>query len=232
MALCLIEIVVYFTHGLQLEYFSGVFTASHQALEFNYNLSIEIIEQQEGKCSIEPADIISGTTAKTPYLQSFCSFFNFFILFEPIPRLLFEEWTNFLPLQEQRQKLGWVIESSGKLNQLDYSRSFYNLSTNEGKSWFYLWITFLSYFFCLELSTVYLQCLLVYSKTIYIGLFIAMQVYSLLSPATLKQERRGFWLLASLLSLVYIAFNQHGILLLAGTLEEYRLEQLDSQIVV
>lgn len=168
---CFIEFFTYFIVGIQLEYFSGLFTFSYQAIEFDFceDIQLQIFLKENGVL---------------PAVRPNWEFYSFFIL-----------------------------------------------STNEAKAWFYLFMVYLSYFHCVELDKLVLYYLLTCTKMTYITIFVAIQCRGIGLPGLLKTRVPPLIFVGWLLPVLSILLNQHIFLLAASSFKELQLESLDSELI-
>ena len=109
--------------------------------------------------------------------------------------------------------------------------SFFTLSTNEAKAWFYLFIVYLSYFYCVELDKVILYYLLTYIKVTHVLIFIVVHSRGGLLPGLLKKSVPTFVLTGSFLPLLTVLLNHHFFLVVIFSFKELQLEPLDSELI-
>lgn len=101
---------------------------------------------------------------------------------------------------------------------------------NEAKTWSYLFMPCLNYFYSIELQFDKLIYLLFYTKLLYFICFIILHIYATMTPGLLKKQKYKLFLLLLKLLLVFFVVNIYLILILVSILEEYKLEQLDSEL--
>ena len=169
---CFIECLMYFIEGIQLEYFSGLFTFSCQAIEFDF--------------------------CEDAQLQNF--------------------------LKQKQQVLPEV-----KPDLCFYS--FFTLGANEAKAWLYLFIIYLSYFYCVELDKTTLYYLLASTKIYHVIIFIAAQIRGGVLPGILKTSTPILVFAGSVGSVLTILLSQHSFLAVISSFQELQLEPLDSELI-
>nr|YP_010003064.1 hypothetical protein JXX86_mgp22 [Ulva sp. TM637]AZP40088.1 hypothetical protein [Ulva sp. TM637] len=190
----LMQCFSYFTQGFQLEFFSGLFITSFQAVDFNFYNSI--------------------------IHHSFA--------FEKFKKTEAEQLSDYLSVYSEK------LCPKDELVTYQYHQpinNFIALSSNEAKTWSCLFIIYLNYFYCIELNETVLNFLLLYTKLKYLTLFIIIHTYSNIKPGLLNRQK--FWVFQIILGLVFLGFavNQYTILTVIAIFEEFKLEQLDSELI-
>nr|YP_009183735.1 hypothetical protein [Ulva prolifera]ALN38265.1 hypothetical protein [Ulva prolifera]QZJ45958.1 hypothetical protein [Ulva prolifera] len=109
--------------------------------------------------------------------------------------------------------------------------NFIALSSNEAKTWSCLFIVYLNYFYCIQLNERVLNLLLLYTKLEYLTPFIMIHYYSNIKPGLLNKQK--LWFFQIILGLAFFGFivNQYTILTAIAIFEEFKLEQLDSELI-
>lgn len=203
-AISIVECFSYFVQGHQLEYFSGLLAFNYQAVDFDFYGDLKRIGLRSLSKDLEQED---------------CS-----LLFENKQRQVENREDKTFILKPQ---LFSYFESSGLETQPSH---FLALSPNEGRAWFYLFIVYLSYFYCLEADKTTLNNTLMYIKLINFCILTIAQIYSVVIPGLLKRwARNHFFILIAFM--VFLLFSKSAILILTASFEELQLEQLDSQLL-
>nr|YP_009424213.1 hypothetical protein [Ulva flexuosa]AQS79878.1 hypothetical protein [Ulva flexuosa]ATP01436.1 hypothetical protein [Ulva flexuosa]AZP40209.1 hypothetical protein [Ulva flexuosa] len=202
----LMQCFSYFTQGFQLEFFSGLFVTSFQAVDFNFynNIIHHSFAFEKLNHQPEAEQLLSGTI-------------------KPIQN-------NYDYLSVYSDK----FHSRNKLMTYQYEQpinNFIALSSNEAKTWSCLFIIYLNYFYCIQLNEAVLNFLLLYTKLEYLIPFIIIHYYSSIKPGLLNKQK--FWFFQIILGLALFAFivNQYTILTVIAIFEEFKLEQLDSELI-
>nr|UCS09829.1 hypothetical protein [Percursaria percursa] len=197
----------YFTQGFQLEFFSGLFVTNFQAVDFNFYNDIKhspfLLKEVQLLSFIMPIEgFLHFCFLKTIFLTFFCAV---------------------MALIEFSQKTLICF----LYNTID---DFIVLSSNEAKTWSCLFIVYLNYFYCIGLNKSVLNFLLFHAKLVYLVGFLFHHCFSLIKPGLLKKQNL-LCLQALVLFLLLFIVNQCTILMLIATFEEFKLEQLDSELI-
>nr|WVH39686.1 hypothetical protein [Ulva dactylifera] len=202
----LMQCFSYFTQGFQLEFFSGVFITSFQAVDFNFNNSIIHHSFACEKLSHQPEteQLLSG--AIKPIQNNY----------------------EYLSGYSDKLCLKNTLITYKYFEPIDNSIA---LSSNEAKTWSRLFIIYLNYFYCIQLNKTVLNFLLLYTKLGYLTPFIVIHYYSNIKPGLLN--RQNFWFFQIILGLAFFGciVNQYTILTAIAIFEEFQLEQLDSELL-
>lgn len=214
LAISIVECFSYFIQGHQLEFFSGLLTFSYQAVDFDFYEDFK----RYGFCTS-----LSHLSPCPQGLERFEQE-DYFLLFENKEQCIINEENEKILLNQQSS-------SCWKSNDLDKQcNNLLALSPNEGRAWFYLFIVYLSYFYCLEVDKTTLSNMLVYTKLVYFCILTIFQVYSTFTPGLLKKwTANSFFILIAVTCI--LVFSQSGALILIASLEELQLEQLDSELL-
>lgn len=204
-AICIIECFSYFVQGHQLEFFSGLLAFNYQVVDFDFNGDLRL----------------NGFRSLSPGLKEE----DCFLLFDK------QEFSLTGNCENQgflfKSQLPGCFESFGLDKQPSH---FLALSPNEGRAWFYLFIVYLSYFYCLEVDKTTLNNTLIYINCVNYCILAAVQIYIVLIPGLFKKWARGnFFILAAFIAV--LLFSQSAIFLLIAGFEELLLEQLDSELL-
>nr|YP_009420532.1 hypothetical protein [Ulva pertusa]ASO76195.1 hypothetical protein [Ulva pertusa]ASO76236.1 hypothetical protein [Ulva pertusa] len=197
----LMQCFSYFTQGFQLEYFSGLFVTNVQAVEFNFYSDIQHNYRQNHQTEQE----LSGAAIYCPQHED---------------------------LSVYRDKM----DNHCSFVAHDYQLSadhFIALSSNEAKTWSCLFIVYLNYFYCIQLNQTALNILLLYTKFEYLAVFIITHYYSNVKPGLFNKQTFRFFqaILGVTLTLFVFVLNQYAILTAIAIFEEFKLEQLDSELI-
>ena len=214
----------YFNQGLQHDYFSGVFSNHYQAVDFN---------SYENACReiTRILDINSNhqTVGNQLHHQSGCygslykikrelSCFSKYICGSYLEDKDEDLLKHFISTCEQCKK-----------SFIDYA------SQNESKSWSYLFLSCLTYFYCLQFKIAYACEFSVRNLLSYVLLFFYIQLNALLIPGLLKKQRNYLYLAAELIFtiiLVPLLNNQSIFFGLVNIEDELLLEPLDSELQI
>ena len=201
-AISIIECFSYFIEGHQLEYFYGLLAFNYQAIDFDSYGDLRRIGVRSLSKSLEQDDcflFLEGKGGQTENTQNSAFVFK---------RHLF---------------------SDSEKCVLDKPRSdLFALSRNEGRAWFYLFIMFLSYFYCLEVDKATLDTMLMYTKLTHFFFLIISHIYNAFVPGLFKTSNHFFILM--LFMAIFTVANS-AVFILASTFEELKLEQLDSELL-
>lgn len=201
----IIECFSYFVLGYQLEYLSGLLALNYQAVDFNF---VEDFKQIK-------------------YLLSF--------------NTNLKEENDCLPLKDIQKQSGLCKEKSIILEPplFSYFESYsldekpvhlLTLSANEGKAWFYLFLSCLSYFYCLEVDKSGLSNVLAYLKLMDLSILVLVHIYTVCIPGLLKKWVENYFFICMVIIIILLV-SKPSILLLAASFEELQLEQLDSELL-
>nr|YP_010437051.1 hypothetical protein NQY40_mgp31 [Ulva meridionalis]UTA96525.1 hypothetical protein [Ulva meridionalis]UTA96583.1 hypothetical protein [Ulva meridionalis] len=199
----LMQCFSYFTQGFQLEFFSGLFVTSFQAVDFNFynNIIYHSFAFEKFNYQIDTEQLLSGAI-------------------KPI-----QNYYDYMPYSDKP-----CLKNKFINNDL-FRNNFIALSSNEAKTWSCLFIVHLNYFYCIQLNKTVLNFLLLYTKLEYLTPFIMIHYYSNIKPGLLN--RQNFWVFQIMLNLLFLGFiiNQFIILTIIAIFEELKLEQLDSELI-
>jgi hypothetical protein len=203
-AMSIIECFSYFVEGHQLEYFYGLLALNYQAIDFDSYGDLRRIELQLLPKRLQQDDCF----------------------------LLFEDKRG------QTENSGYkaffskldLLSDSEKCDLGKQRSDLFVLSRNEGRAWFYLFIIFLSYFYCLEVDKATLNTMLMYTKRIHFCILIISHIYSVFTPGLFK-KRTGNNFFILMLFMAIFTTGESAIFILASTFEELKLEQLDSELL-
>ena len=204
-AICIIECFSYFVQGHQLEFFSGLLAFNYQVVDFDFNGDLRRHGFRPLSPGLKEEDCFLLFNKQGFSLTGNCE--NQGFLFKSL--------------------LPGCFESFG----LDKPPShFLALSPNEGRAWFYLFIVYLSYFYCLEVDKTTLNNMLIYINCVNYCILTTVQIYIVLIPGLFKKWARGlFFVLAAFIAV--LLFSQSAIFILIAGFEELLLEQLDSELL-
>nr|YP_010003100.1 hypothetical protein JXX85_mgp21 [Ulva sp. TM708]AZP40133.1 hypothetical protein [Ulva sp. TM708] len=199
----LMQCFSYFTQGFQLEYFSGLFVTNVQAVDFNFYSDIKHNYKQNHQTEQQ----LSGAAINCHQHED---------------------------LSVYRDKMD--NHCSDQFVAYDYQLSadhFIALSSNEAKTWSCLFIVYLNYFYCIQLNQTALNSLLLYTKLEYLAVFIIIHYYSNVKPGLFNKQKFRFFqaILGITLVLFVFVLNQYTILMAIAIFEEFKLEQLDSELI-
>lgn len=200
-AITIIECFSYFILGHQLEFFSGLLAFNYQAVDFDSYGDLKRI------CQSLPKDL----------KQEDCF-------------LLFEDKQGQAEIHENEVLKPLVLSCSESCGLERQPRYFLALSPNEGRAWFYLFIVYLGYFYCLEVDKTTLSSMVMYIKLIYFCILTITQIYSVAIPGLLKKWAGNFFFL-SVAFTVILLFSESAMFILTASFEELQLEQLDSELL-
>nr|YP_009560619.1 hypothetical protein [Ulva compressa]ATP01494.1 hypothetical protein [Ulva compressa] len=206
----LIQCFSYFTQGLQLEFFSGLFVTNIQAVDFNFYSDVNPFEKLNYQTETEQQLL--------PLQQQ---------------RLSGAEKSIYYN-QDQRTVYSDKLDNQSSFLAYDYEQcidNFIALSSNEAKTWSRLFIVYLNYFYCIQLNQTVLNCLLLYTKLQYLTAFIVINYYSNIKPGLLNKQKFGLFQVLLSLALFTFVLNQYTILTAIAVFEELKLEQLDSELI-
>nr|AZT79235.1 hypothetical protein [Ulva compressa] len=206
----LIQCFSYFTQGLQLEFFSGLFVTNIQAVDFNFYSDVNPFEKLNYQTETEQQLL--------PLQQQ---------------RLSGAEKSIYYN-QDQRTVYSDKLDNQSSFLAYDYEQcidNFIALSSNEAKTWSRLFIAYLNYFYCIQLNQTVLNCLLLYTKLQYLTAFIVIHYYSNIKPGLLNKQKFGLFQVLLSLALFTFVLNQYTILTAIAVFEELKLEQLDSELI-
>ena len=206
----LIQCFSYFTQGLQLEFFSGLFVTNIQAVDFNFYSDVNPFEKLNYQTETEQQLL--------PLQQQ---------------RLSGAEKSIYYN-QDQRTVYSDKLDNQSSFLAYDYEQcidNFIALSSNEAKTWSRLFIVYLNYFYCIQLNKTVLNCLLLYTKLQYLTAFIVINYYSNIKPGLLNKQKFGLFQVLLSLALFTFVLNQYTILTAIAVFEELKLEQLDSELI-
>lgn len=210
----------YFTQGFQLEFFSGLFVTNFQAVDFNFYNDVKDNPFRKLKHATVAQQLLSSVIAPIEYNE--CDFFSA-CGGQRISSTIFDFYLMY------KNKLSQNYFNLSVPNQpVD---DFVVLSSNEAKTWSCLFIVYLNYFYCIELNKAVLDFLLLYAKMVYLIAFVVMHSYSNIKPGLLNKQK--LWVFRKLVGflLFFFILNQYTILTLIGIFEEFKLEQLDSELI-
>lgn len=202
-AISIIECFSYFIEGHQLEYFSGLLAFNYQTIDFDSYGDLKRIGLRSLSKSLEQDDCLLFEDKREQAENSGDRAFCF------KPRLL-SYWEN-SGVDKQRSDL-------------------LALSRNEGRAWFYLFIVFLSYFYCLEVDKTTLNTMLMYIKLINFCILIITHIYSAIIPGLFKKWAGNHFFILMLFMAIFTA-SKSSIFILASSFGELELEQLDSELL-
>nr|AZP40183.1 hypothetical protein [Ulva compressa] len=206
----LIQCFSYFTQGLQLEFFSGLFVTNIQAVDFNFYSDVNPFEKLNYQTETEQQLL--------PLQQQRLSGAEKSIYYNQDQRTVYSD-----KLDNQSSFLAYNYEQC-----ID---NFIALSSNEAKTWSRLFIVYLNYFYCIQLNQTVLNCLLLYTKLQYLTAFIVIHYYSNIKPGLLNKQKFGLFQVLLSLALFTFVLNQYTILTAIAVFEELKLEQLDSELI-
>ena len=196
----------YFTQGFQLEFFSGLFVTNFQAVDFNFhnNIMHHAFTCEKLNYQLDTVELLSGVLKPTQYFHDYFSISS-----------------------DQFYLNNGVTTYQYGL----FKNDFIALSTNEAKTWSCLFIIYLNYFYCVQLNEAILSCLVLYTKLKFLAPFIIMHYYSKIKPGLLNAQK--FCVFQIMLNFLFLSFivNQYTILTAIGVFEEFKLEQLDSEVI-
>ena len=204
-AICIIECFSYFVQGHQLEFFSGLLAFNYQVVDFDFYGDLKRYGFRSLSPGLKEDDCFLLFGKQRFSLTGNCDNQEYFL----------------------QSRLPGCFESFGLGRQ---PSNFLALSPNEGRAWFYLFIVYLSYFYCLEVDKITLNNMLFYIKCVYYCILTTAQIYIVLIPGLFKKWARGhLFILAAFIAI--LLFSQSAIFILIASVEELLLEQLDSELL-
>jgi hypothetical protein len=201
-AISIIECFSYFVLGHQLEYFSGLLAFNYQAVDFDFYGDLKRVGFRRPSSDLELDDC--------------------FLLFESAKQAGICEDRVFI-LKPQ-------LLSNDSCGLDEQPSHFLVLSPNEGRAWFYLFIAYLSYFFCLEVDKTTLNNMLMYIKLINFCILTITQTYSVCIPALLKKWVGNHFFI-SVVFIIFLLSSKSAMFILIASSSELQLEQLDSELL-
>ena len=227
----------YFNQGVQLEYFSGLFVNEYQAIDFNCDENIRHELNNMLNFLIEEKQHISQNVFQTSSASQ-----NKKTLIEMVNPCKGSEMTGIIVytdfLKPRFFFLGMGGELQGDIQNLKSSlnnESFLEFANqNESKTWAYLFVSSLTYFYCLQLNVTYTNGFVVRNMLSYFCLIFCIQFTALIAPGLLKQQR-GYCNLVHLLTAVTVLSligNQNLFFMLINSIYELTLEPLDSELQI
>jgi hypothetical protein len=203
-AICIIECFSYFVEGHQLEYFYGLLAFNYQAIDFDSYGDLRRMGLKLSSKSLEQNDC--------------------FLLFE----------NNGGQAENSGGRVFFFkphpLGDSEKFNLDKQCNDLFALSRNEGRAWFYLFIIFLSYFYCLEVDKTTLNTMFMYVKLTNICILIISHIYSTCIPGLFKKRMGNHFFILMSFMVIFMAVKS-AIFILASIFEELKLEQLDSELL-
>ncbi len=262
--LALLYCFSYLNQGLQHDYFSGIFSSHYQAVDFNSyeNARCELVRILE--CDVENKyrtvcehdhsshssyevkkkssyrdweDVESEVRSpnfefekKRPFLFLVANTQAFFDpeLFRPGA---FFELDEIIVNDKDNSNLKYYINAREQ-----YKQSFIDVANqNESKSWSYMFMSSLTYFYCLSFKIVYVCEFSVRNVLSYILLFFCIQLNAHITPGLLKKHRnmlrRGIEHVMIII-LLPLLNNQNFFFGHINIEDELMLELLDSELQI
>lgn len=138
--------------------------------------------------------------------------------------------TDFLALS--KDLVPWPhFNSSYNLSNIGYFNPNI-VSLNESKSWHYLFMSTVNYFHCLSVNQNILHSLIIYEIFLYSSLFILIHFLHFIKSGLFNYQHSKLIKLHLFFIIIAVLCNQQNILLYISSLEEIRLERLDSELKI
>lgn len=227
-AISIIECFSYFVLGHQLEFFSGLLAFNYQAVDFDSYGDL----RRSGLCTSLLFDLkqddfflLSENNKERAENSE-----NYKILLKQDPRLFnlnLPAGKDPLVIKDYLKEAIKGAESCRLDAQCNY---FLALSANEGRTWFYLFIVYLSYFYCLEVDKTTLSNVLMHLKRIYYCILIIIHIYSICTPGLFKKWTANYFFILIAVVLVLL-LSPFAVFILITSFEELELERLDSELL-
>ena len=252
---CLLTLLYCFSYlnqGLQHDYFSGIFSSHYQAVDFNSyeNVCRELVRILE--CDVEnrhqtgcelPENSCSSYEVGTSYCETVESEVRS-SNFKLEKKQSFFSSQAFIELFLREALVDEIIIRDKDNSSLKYytnareqcKQSFIGVANqNESKSWSYMFISSLTYFYCVSFKIIYVCQFSVRNVLSYILLFFYIQLNAHITPGLLKKQRntlpRGIEHVIIII-LVPLLNNQNFFFGCINIEDELTLEPLDSELQI